>query len=191
MVLVCVTAFEVHHKIEKQWNNREYVVERLPYPNVPVYVVCPREGEGCTWTLHRNYLLPISPNIEQNKKDAPVAGVEHTSTSAPAPSVGSEPVDAEPSGMATSDTTGNTFWGSPDQPASLKTQHTHKLEPTPIEVPELCIAGRYQPTWHLGCMGWSVYLSSFYIMSVHHFCVKYSVNTLYLFHPMPARHHSL
>ena len=77
----------------------EYVVERQPNPNVPVYVVCPRDGEGYSQTLHRNYLLPISPNLEQTEKDAPMTGVEHTSTSDPSPSVGSGPADAEPSRM--------------------------------------------------------------------------------------------
>ena len=64
--------------------NREYVVEKWPYPNVPVYEVCPRDGEGCSQTLHRNYLPPISSNIEQNE-DTPVAGIEHTNTSTPVP----------------------------------------------------------------------------------------------------------
>ena len=59
-VLVCVTTFKGHHKLQDRWENREYVVEKWPYPNVPVYVVCPKDGEGHSWTLHRNYLLPIS-----------------------------------------------------------------------------------------------------------------------------------
>ena len=78
MVLVCVTAFKGHHKIQHQWENREYVVERQSYPNVPVYVVSPRDGEGHSHTLHRNYLLPISSNLEQARDDTPVAGVEQT-----------------------------------------------------------------------------------------------------------------
>ena len=41
MVLVCVTAF-----------NREYVVEQQPYPNLPVYMVCPIGREGHSHTLH-------------------------------------------------------------------------------------------------------------------------------------------
>ena len=98
----------------------EHVVERWPYPNVPVYVVCPRDGKGCSQTLHRNYLLPISPNLKQTKKDAPMAGVEHTSISAPVPSVDSESAGAEPSGTAMSDTTGNTSQGSLDPPAPLR-----------------------------------------------------------------------
>ena len=64
-VLVHVTAFKGRHKIQNQWESREYVVEWWPYPNLPVYMVCPRDGEGCSWTLHRNYLLPISNNLEQ------------------------------------------------------------------------------------------------------------------------------
>ena len=62
---------------------------------------------------------------------------------------------------------------------------------TSMEVPEPCIIGRYWTVWHLGCMGWSVYLSPFHIMSVHHFCGEYSVNALYLFIPMSVKYHSL
>ena len=69
-------------------------------------------------------------------------------------------------------------------------QHTYNLELASMEVPKLWIAGRYQSAQHLGCMGWSVYLSSFYILSVHHFLGTYGVNTLYLFHTMSAKHHS-
>ena len=44
-VLVHVTTFKGHHKMQDRWENREYVVEKWPYPNLPVYVVCPRDGE--------------------------------------------------------------------------------------------------------------------------------------------------
>ena len=47
-VLVHVTAFKGHHKMQDRWENREYVVEKWPYPNLPVYVVWPRDGEGCS-----------------------------------------------------------------------------------------------------------------------------------------------
>ena len=46
MVLVHVTTFKGQHKMQDRWENREYVVEKWPYPNLPVYVVCPRDGEG-------------------------------------------------------------------------------------------------------------------------------------------------
>ena len=95
-------------------------MERWPYPNIPVYVVCPRDGEGCSQTLHRNYLLPISLTLEQAGGDTPVAGVEHMRTSAPMPSVDSEPTDSEPSSMAMLGTTGNTPQSSQDQPAPLR-----------------------------------------------------------------------
>ena len=101
MLLVHVTAFKGHHKIQDQWENREYVVETWPFPNVPVYVVSPSDGEGCSLTLDRNYLLHMSPNLEQARDDTPVAGVEQMRTSAPAPSVDSQPTDSEPSRMAT------------------------------------------------------------------------------------------
>ena len=44
MVLVHETTFKGCHKMQNRWENREYVVEKWPYPNVPVYVVCPRDG---------------------------------------------------------------------------------------------------------------------------------------------------
>ena len=83
-------------------------MEKWPYPNVPVYVVCPRDGEGHSCTLHRNYLLPIKPTLGQGEKDAPMAGVEENNTSTPAPPVGSDPADAGPSGMVTPSAAGNT-----------------------------------------------------------------------------------
>ena len=97
--------------------NREYVVEKWPYPDVPVYVVHTRDGEGCSQTLHRNYLLPINSKIGQDEMDAPVAGVENNNTSTPMPPVNSEPSDAGPSEMVTSGVAGSTSQGSPDQPA--------------------------------------------------------------------------
>ena len=80
----------------------------------------PQGWEGNSWTLHRNYLLSISPNLEQARSDTPVAGFEHMRTSAPMPRVDSEPTNSELSEMATLDTTGNTFQGSQDQPAPLR-----------------------------------------------------------------------
>ena len=120
MVLVHVTTFKGHHKIQDRWENREYVVEKLPYLNVPVYVVCPGDGEGHSQTLHRNYLLPISPNIGQDVKDKPIAGVEYDNSSTPVPLVDSEPADAGPSGTVTPRTAGSTPQGNPDQHAPLR-----------------------------------------------------------------------
>ena len=93
------------------------------YPYVPVYVVCPRDGKGCSRTLHRNYLLPISPTLEQARDHTLVAGVEQTRMSAPAPPVDSEPTNSEPSRMATSDMTSNTSQGS--QACSLHLDMAH------------------------------------------------------------------
>ena len=94
--------------------NREYVVKEWPYPDVPVYVVCPRDGEGCSQTLHRNYLLPINPNIEQEEKDKPMARVGNTASPTPVSPVDSAPADAGSSGMVTPSTAGSTPQGSPD-----------------------------------------------------------------------------
>ena len=101
MVLVHVTAFKGHHEIHDQLVNREYVVEKQLYPNVPVYVVCPRHREGHSWTPLRNYLLPISPNLEQDEMDKPMVGVGNDTSPTPVPPVNDAPVEAELSGMVT------------------------------------------------------------------------------------------
>ena len=119
-VLVCVTTFKGHHKIQDRWENREYLVEKQPYPDVPVHVVCPRDREGCSWTQHRNYLLPINSNIEQGKMDKPMATVGNTTSPAPAPPEDSVPTDAGSSGMIAPSTAGITPQVSPDWPASLR-----------------------------------------------------------------------
>ena len=120
MVLVHVTTLKGHHKIQDRWENREYVVEKWPYPNVPIYVECPRNGEGHIWTLHRKYLLPINPNIEQDKKDKPVARVGNTTSLTPVPPVDSVPADAGLSGTVTPSTAGSTSQGSLTWPAPLR-----------------------------------------------------------------------
>ena len=120
MVLVHVTAFKGHHKIQDRWENKKYVVERWPYPNVPVYVVWPRDGEGCSQTLHRNYQLPTNSNIEQGKMDEPIAGVGNNISLPPVPSVDNVPAGAGPSGMVMLSMADSTPLGSPDQPAPLR-----------------------------------------------------------------------
>ena len=103
MVLVCVTAFKGRHKMQDRWENREYVVEKRPYPNLPGYVVCLRDGEGHSQTLHRNYLLPtISSNMGQDETDGVEDRVENNTSPTPVPSV--------------SGSTQN----SPDQPAPVR-----------------------------------------------------------------------
>ena len=53
--------------------------------NLPVYMVHTRDGEGQSWTLHRNYLLPISNNLEQVEDENSVAGVEPLDKPTPVP----------------------------------------------------------------------------------------------------------
>ena len=131
MVLVHATTFKGCHNMQDWWEHREYVVEKWPYPNVPVYVVCPRDGEGCSWTLHRNYLLPISPNLEQSQMDKPVVGVKNDTPPTPVPPVSDTPAGVEPSGMVTSSSAGSTPESSPDWPAPLRhgTQTTRNQLP--------------------------------------------------------------
>ena len=101
-VLVHVTAFKGHHKIQDRGENREYVVEKQPYPNLPVYVVCPRDGEGHGRTLHRNYLLPINSNMGQDDADGAEERVKNNISPTPVPSAS------------------NSTPNSPDQPAPVR-----------------------------------------------------------------------
>ena len=84
------------------WENREYVVEKWPYPNLPVYVVCPRDEDGCSQTLHRNYLLPINSNMGQNEADGSEERVKNNTSPTPVPSASSSTQN------------------SPDQPAPVR-----------------------------------------------------------------------
>ena len=106
-------------------------MEKQPYPNVPVYMVCPRDGEGHSQTLHRNYLLHINSNIVQGKMDKPMVEVGNDISPTPGPSVDNAPAGAGSSGMVTSSMTGSTPQGSPDGPAPLRcsTQTTRNWLP--------------------------------------------------------------
>ena len=142
---------------------------------MPVYVVCPRDGQRHSQTLHRNYLLPINPNIEQDEKDKPMAGVGNTASLTPVPPVDSVPADAGSSGTVTPSTAGSTLQHSLDQPALLRHSTKNHLELTSMEVPEVWFACRYWTNWHLGCIGWPVYLSAYCTLPVHCFLGKHSV----------------
>ena len=85
MALVCVTAFKGRHKIQSRWKNREYVAEWQAYPNLPTCVVCPTDGEEHGCTLHWNYLLPISHNLEQETCEDSAEGVGPANRPTPVP----------------------------------------------------------------------------------------------------------
>ena len=110
-----------------------------PIPNLPVYVVCPRDGEGCSQTLHRNYLLPISSNMEQDETDGSEDRVENNTSLTPVPSVSSS------------------TQSSPDQPAPVRWHLDHQGA-TSLEVSKFWVVNRYQTNRHPGCKGRSVCL---------------------------------
>ena len=64
LVLVKQNAWEGRHKIQDQWESREYQVVGQPTPGVPVYTVKSLAG-GKTKVLHRNLLLPLQGRIRQ------------------------------------------------------------------------------------------------------------------------------
>ena len=116
MVLVHVTAFKDHHQMQDRWENREYVVEKWPYPNLPVHVVCPRDGEGHNQTLHRNYLLPINSNMGQDEADGSEERVKNNTSPTPVPSAD------------------NSMQDSLDQPAPVR----HGTQTTRNQLPWTC-----------------------------------------------------
>ena len=63
-VLVHATAFRGRHKIQNWWENREYVVEWWPYPNLPVYVVTLGMGKGAARPYIGTTCYRISNNLE-------------------------------------------------------------------------------------------------------------------------------
>ena len=65
-------------------------MEQWPYPSLPVYVVCHRDGEGHSQTLHRNYLLLISNNLGQADDENSVGGVEPIDKPTPMPPADNE-----------------------------------------------------------------------------------------------------
>ena len=69
--------------------------------------------------------------------------------------------------------------------------NTYNAEPTSMEIQQFCTISTHQSIQHPWCLAWSVHLPPPYIMLLHHFYGKYSVNTLYLYHPISAKHHSL
>ena len=142
----------------------------------------PQDGEGYSWTLHRNYLLPINSNIGQDEKDAPMAGVN---TSTPAPPVASEPADAGSSGMVTPSTAGNTPQGSLDQPAPLRcdTWKTQKWLPWRNQNFSLQAGTRPSDIWDAwtGLHAISSLYNTFWGSTVW--------GTLYCYHQMSAKHH--
>ena len=61
MVLVCVTAFKGHHKIQDRWENREYVVEKWPYPMYQFMWYAPWTGMGTAGPYTGTICFPSTP----------------------------------------------------------------------------------------------------------------------------------
>ena len=60
-----------------------------PIPTYQCMWYAPGMGKGTAQTLHRNYLLPISSNMGQDKTGEPEDGVENDTDLTPVPSVDS------------------------------------------------------------------------------------------------------
>ena len=65
-------------------------MEQQPYPNLPVYLVHLRDGEGCSQTLHSNYPLSISNNLGQVEEKNLVQGDEPIDEPTPMPQAHNE-----------------------------------------------------------------------------------------------------
>ncbi|KAL5021393.1 hypothetical protein ScPMuIL_000548, partial [Solemya velum] len=64
-VLVKILAFEGKQKLSDKWEEDIYIILKQPNASIPVYVVQKESGEGRKRTLHRNVLLPIGLETEQ------------------------------------------------------------------------------------------------------------------------------
>ena len=192
MVLVHVTTFKGHHKIQYRWENREYVVERWPYPDVPVYVVCPRDGDGYSWTLCRNYLLAMNSNIGHDEKDMhPWQELKITTLQLQCHLWTVCLLMQDHLGwshQAQQVTHPRAVWISL---LHLNAVCRKPMELTSMEVLEFWLTGRYQSIWHLGCMNWCVYLFPCHILSVNCFWQSTMWITLYLHHHVSAKHYSV
>ena len=100
-------------------------------PNLPVYVVHHIDGEGCSCTLHKSYLLPISNNLEQGECKSSVGGDRHNDkpTLMPhekldsmhnSPSKQYEPFDSGSTGSISMDPTGERLQADNDTPVPLR-----------------------------------------------------------------------
>ena len=126
----------------------------------------PGMGKGAAGLYIENFLLPISPNLEQSEMDKPMARVGNDTSLTPAPPVSDVPVGAEPSEMITLSWAGSTPENSPDRPAPLRhwTQTTNFLWGIDTWLSRQCWTD-----WHLGCIGWSTYQSNHGVLSVYCF----------------------
>ena len=210
MVLVCVTTFKGRCKIQSRWENSEFLVEWQPYPNLPVYVVCLTDEEGHSHTLHRNYLLPICNNLEQEEGENAVGRggsneptpVPHVENLLPvnqltksqlegipnSPLKQCEPVDPGSTGPTSPDSMDEGPQADDDTPVPLR-QNSRKMRNQ--------LPWRYQnfPLWQSNILpsafdilvGLCICL---HIMSCLYsiFMGKCSVRTLYLNHHRSARH---
>ena len=157
-VLVHVTAFKGCHKIQDRWENREYVVEKWPYPNVLVYVVCPSNGEGCSRPYIGTICFLSTPTQGRMRRmhswqelRIPTLQLQHHLWTV---------------SLLMQDCLG---WSHQAQQVAhprvfqinlLHLDVAHKNpEPTSMEVPEFWFAGRYQSIWHMGCIAVSVTMS--------------------------------
>ena len=60
-------------------------MEQQPYPGLPAHVVCPRDEEGHSWTIHKSHLLPIGNSLGQAEDENPLVRVESIDKPTPMP----------------------------------------------------------------------------------------------------------
>ena len=181
-----------------------------PYPNVPVYVVCPIDGEGCSHTLHRNYLLPISNKLEQEEGENAVEGggsnkptpvphaedallVKWPTKSWPegmpnSPSKQWKLVNPGSSGLTSPDSAGGGFPADNDMPVPLRWTSRTMSNQLQWRYQNLALWQNYILPGAFNMWGWPVHLPTHHVMPVQHFHGEHSVKTLYLNHHRSARH---
>jgi hypothetical protein len=70
-VLVKIVAFKEKHKLANKWEQEPYKVLGQHIPDIPVFTVQRKDGEGRKRNLHRNLLLPVGDIRETPVKPVP------------------------------------------------------------------------------------------------------------------------
>ena len=146
-------------------------------PNLSVYVVHPIDRGGCSCTLHRNYLLPINNNLEQEKVKTLWAEMDPMMNQlkchikmmhcqlATQLNVDWKACLIHHHNSVNCLTQGwqnrSHRWRAPSWQGwtcSTKVKLKKNQEPSPMEVSEFCITAEWHPFWCLQYLGWPMHL---------------------------------
>ena len=114
-VLVHVTAFKGHHKIQNRWENRGICCGKTgPIPICQFMWYAPGTEKGAARPYIGTICSPSTLTYSRARRMKPMGGVGNDTSLTPAPSVDNVPSEARLSGMVMSSSADNTPQGCPD-----------------------------------------------------------------------------